>query len=1130
MRAFASFVAFGAGARAHVAATTLELNHVIPDAGVVYASTEVEIHGSGYAQAYLPPLGCRFGEVVVDKDASSSTSEKIECPNVTSALAGFVAVGIAQYTNRRYVPGADDVVVSKSLDVSFEFVKPWKLTWVNPEYVYKSGGETLRLTGQHFRPGMQCTFVESSLTSEFRFVSSALATCETRVSSESTGTVDLSLTPAHAVGGTTAGVDYQVAPIIDGPVESTSAIGSDVTIQASNSASFNGATASFTASPVRIGCWFNGIWVEATLVSTRALKCTTPNVVKGDVSLSVMDMYSQRMFPTNSSQTGWFTTFSVLEGETIDHIIPEIGSAMRSSPADSSTLIEFYGDALIAGSRSIAARICKTLNPETLPVLLPVLVTGQSRSKCDFPTEPSETVALETLTYGFHAVLQGVVRYPGTQFQIVSPPQVTSVVPGFLREATIATFSGQNLKNEWSPTKCTFDGTSSDAYVISSAILRCIIPLYADLPLGSSTSAHTIVLGVTFNVLTSAAGVSSIAWVPIASNLASITPSVGATSGGTRTVLKLSGETIPTASYYTPSCRFGTIVTSAIHVPGGGVACTSPAHVSQNVTVGIDEESAVEFQYVPDIVVTSVSPPALPQTGGFLSVYLESALSYSYSAECVFVTSGGDKVKTSLAVDANDGVLKCEAPETGIGFATMAVVFATTSMNNTAFIDEAAGNYVEIEVRVATPSVDIFLPTGANWVYAEDVIHVTTSDGSLLSGSAEFGGYVCSFIRAAQSGGSVYVSTATKLSAAMLKCEVPDMDTLVPAAESGFEVLVSICTENEFLVGQCTSLAGTRLRYEKKMNVTSISPVNGTEAGGDLVVLVDSATIKGFGANVPSCRFGTIYPVSASGVIGVSAAGELQCTTPAHVAGIVPVSVPPLGIGFAALTFTYTTVGTTQSDVKETMGNDPYVSATLTPPNPMITEVSPWVGWSGTVITLTGTHLPIGPDVKCKFGAVSVDAQVVSTALIRCGTIVPVTAYDVEEQLVAVTTSTGDDNPNVTAISHYVTTRGDILEADATDGWQQGGNTVHVSIAKWVPEGYTTCLFGTISVQSRGGDGYGAIGKASLSRLSQWWSDSTDGTEIECVSPAQGPGTVEFGVSISGSTIKSYNGTTFTYI
>ena len=122
------------------------------------------------------------------------------CATPTNVFAGFVAVGLAQATGKRYVPGSDDLVVDNGQH-SFEFVVPWKLSKVNPEYAYKSGGEVLRLSGTHFRPGMLCTFKDSSLTSEYRFISSALAMCETRASSEAEGTVDLNLTPTHAVGG-----------------------------------------------------------------------------------------------------------------------------------------------------------------------------------------------------------------------------------------------------------------------------------------------------------------------------------------------------------------------------------------------------------------------------------------------------------------------------------------------------------------------------------------------------------------------------------------------------------------------------------------------------------------------------------------------------------------------------------------------------------------------------------------------------------------------------------------------------------------------------------------------------------------------------------------------------------------
>jgi hypothetical protein len=262
----------------------------------------------------------------------------------------------------------------------------------------------------------------------------------------------------------------------------------------------------------------------------------------------------------------------------------------------------------------------------------------------------------------------------------------------------------------------------------------------------------------------------------------------------------------------------------------------------------------------------------------------------------------------------------------------------------------------------------------------------------------------------------------------------------------------------------------------------------------------------------------------------VTGEGELNCVTPAHVAGIVPVSVPPLDLGLTGLTFEYISIASSQSALSLIYGNDPYSVAYLVEPTPTITEISPWVGWSETVVTLLGTHLPTGSDVKCRFGSVSVDAQVISTAMIRCGGTAPVTVNDIEEQLVAVTTKSGAANPNITALQHYVVSQGDISTIDASDGWQHGGNNVGVKVGKWVPEGSTTCLFGTITVLSRGGSGFGAIGKASLSQTSQWWSDSSDETKVECISPAHAQGTVQLGLSISGASTNSFVGTTFTYI
>ena len=1106
-------------------ATTLTLEHIWPESGAVYESTTVSLYGSGYSNA-LPPIGCRFGEVVAAKDAASSTSTKIVCSTPT-VFAGFVAVGLAQATGRKYVPGSDDLVVDNGQH-SFEFVKPWKLSRVNPEFVYKTGGEVLRLVGSDFRPGMQCKFEVASLTSEFRFVSSALAMCETRASTSADGTVALSLTSDHAVGGTEVAMFYQTSVIIDGPVVSSGAPGSDVLVEVSDTTRLSDILYSFTSSPVRIGCWFDGIWVEGSLLSETQLSFKAPLTGPGSVSLSVVDMYAQRMFPTNSTQSGWYA-FTITDEEVIDAIVPSSGTAMRSNVRSASETVEFYGTNLIAGFGSSAARLCSTLNPAASPVL----VTGDVHSKCDFPSVPSETVALAALSYGFHAVSKGSASLTSAQYLIVSPPQITSVIPGYLREGSLATFTGQNMMDGIRSAWCTYDGIALEAHQVSSALLKCQVPLHSELPSGSVTTAHSLTLGVVGGQTDSlsAAGVSSVNWVPLTADLASIVSSLGSVDGGTRTVLKVTGGIIPASAYYTPKCRFGTISVSAEHVPGGGVVCSSPAHVAATVNVGIDEESAVTFEYVENVIfdVDSIVPAGLPKaSGGNITLPVESTLCNSVQPlQCIFSTTYGPQWRSTAAWWSGSCV--CKTPDDGgVGFAVMSVVVkATKDSSDVAFVDEAVGQYNTYEIQSITPAVDVFLPLGANWIQAEEIIHVTSSDGTLI-GSGDSSPW-CVFTQAGIYNGTTFYSQATFTSSTNLKCAVPGMDSLIASGQSGFDVWVSICVSTEYSASVCNANAGTRLRYEQRVLASTITPVNGTQDGGDMLTLYDASIIKSFGANIPSCRFGTIFPVAATLVTGTA---DLNCVSPAHIAGTVPVSVPPIGIGTTIATFTYLAIDTSAAALSLTYGTDTDVIAYLVDPTPMITEVSPWMGWSGSVVSLTGTNFPSGPDVRCRFGSVSVDAQVISTALIRCGGTVPVTSDPIEQQLMSVTTSDGSANANITTIQHYIVSKGDVSSVDAVDGWQEGGNLLAVKVATWSPEGYTSCLFGTISVQSRGGNGYGAIGKASVSQASQWWSSSSDETNVECVSPAQKAGTVLFGVSIAGTLTKSFDGnvTAFTYI
>ena len=138
-------------------------------------------------------------------------------------------------------------------------------------------------------------------------------------------------------------------------------------IQASSSTPLSGAIASFTASPIRIGCWFDGIWVAATLRSERELVCKAPLQSFGTPSLSVVDMYAQRMFPTNATQTGGFTSFTVRKDEVVDVVLPSVGNAMRNTVADSSTLVDFFGRNLIAGYGFCRCAHLPSLEPGYIP-------------------------------------------------------------------------------------------------------------------------------------------------------------------------------------------------------------------------------------------------------------------------------------------------------------------------------------------------------------------------------------------------------------------------------------------------------------------------------------------------------------------------------------------------------------------------------------------------------------------------------------------------------------------------------------------------------------------------------------------------------------------------------------------
>ena len=156
---------------------------------------------------------------------------------------------------------------------------------------------------------------------------------------------------------------------------------------------------------------------------------------------------------------------------------------------------------------------------------------------------------------------------------------------------------------------------------------------------------------------------------------------------------------------------------------------------------------------------------------------------------------------------------------------------------------------------------EIFLLLTTNWVQAEEIIHVVTADGSLLGDSAADDDFSCAF---SKPGGSVYLTTAHRVSGTTLKCPVPNLDSLISSTESGLDIVIGLCSLLKSLPPFAPALQARACDMREGTAPSSLAPVNGTEAGGTTVVVVDSSTVLGFGANVPSCRFGSIYPVAGT--------------------------------------------------------------------------------------------------------------------------------------------------------------------------------------------------------------------------------------------------------------------------
>ena len=531
--------------------------------------------------------------------------------------------------------------------------------------------------------------------------------------------------------------------------------------------------------------------------------------------------------------------------------------------------------------------------------------------------------------------------------------------------------------------------------------------------------------------------------------------------------------------------------------------CEAPAHAQAEVIVDLSGEgfksvkSGVQYRFVPEPFVTSLSPRSGPSEGKtvvsvrgynfvdssmlvcvFGSVHARARWISSSEVSCI-APAGGDKDEVNVSVSLNgiDHVQSTSSfqymPEVSLvalqpshgaarGGTTVRIEgsnFVFSSELACRFgISSVAARYINAgEVRCVTPPLEVgnvavsvsnngidFSSSSLVYTGETDVtisefwpVRCSTFGGCavMLSGS----GFTNSSSLECRFGGIPALKTVFE-SESVVRCEAP--------AQVEGEVDIEI-TSN----GVDVASAGPVFQYVADALVTSISPRTGPNSGGTSVLVnghnfIDSKDLR--------CQFGN------KSVLGRwLSASRLECIAPSHhiEAGAVSVRVSLNGADFTV------------------SSKDFEYAAALS-----VAAVHPAVGPSsgGTEVTVSGSHFVHTADLVCRIGHTEVAASFVSDSEVRCTT--PVLAIGPVDITVS---SNGLDFSN--GVEFTSTADAMILAVTPPLGPSTGGTAVTVSGQGFMNSSELACHF----------DGIAAP-----------WTRFVSETEVLCEAPVHESGAV----------------------
>ena len=879
-----------------------------PTAGPNHGGTLMSVHGSGFAGSYAP--SCRFSSstTISDTPASVMNDAILLCHTPPAAQMRKVTLEVS-------MTGVDYTVSAQTL--GFKYYEHCHISAVQPVAGPVHGGSVITLSGGLFEAHdeLMCRFSAEGYSPEYvaaSVVENSLLHCQTPAFVEADVRIHVGY---HDFGVQWVAYAFQPIPAVTiiRPALGPQSGGSTVQLVGAN-----------FRNSASLACIFGDTFTEARFINEALLNCTTPSMSGVALVRATNDRSTFSALPTNVTYT--FVVEPVAAALVPSHgpvrgqinvsvfgrNLPQASScvfgkglapstwissthvlctAPQDLPLYRSVVLSIAAPGIRVGGLSynvVPDPIVDTVWPNFGPNLGGSIVTlsgrnfdhstvckfglnyteaatefiGSSRLKCLTPSNSgvsrSTFISVGSSDHPQHGSSRADYRYH-------EPCEFNEVSPSFGSEAGGAHFlvSGANFVQGARP-QLWLGNLEAACHLINSSAIECISP---------PRSPGIVTTRLLFNGLDICAN-TGVFFTYVSVHVEEVLPVFGPTLGGTQLTIRGSHF----SSSASISCVMGVQVVSAFWASAGTVLCRTPpstaggTHLSITVEGRPLQSDRLFFEYQAPLRISSVTPSVGTTKGGTL------------------VTVSGQHFSLR---SASLSYLKCRVNLTVVAatFQDASSVVCITPPHAIRRLDHQNNSLVlaagDVPIEITNNMVD-FSNDGVHFNYND---HVTLSHVIPASGPVQGHTLVrmmgSNFVQSTELSCRFgeYVTPATFQSMTEVLCQAP----MHPAGAVHIQVVVNTVDATHEIV---------HFTFTAILAITQLSPANGPKRGGTDIVVQ--------GRNFPRtrqlhCKFGSIlvHAVYISSTL-------LNCTSPAHSAGLVAVEVGD-GLDFTRsnLTFLY---------------------------------------------------------------------------------------------------------------------------------------------------------------------------------------------------------------------------------